>query len=162
LSKPSGQYRFLEPNAKAAYTQQWDLSLQREFGLNWLVDMSYVGTRGVNLLQTIDPNQPIPGSTAVNTRRPYFAVAPDLTLSVGASSGASTYHSLQAKLQKRLSRGLYFLTSYTLSKNISEGDSNFANGTPGVSSLGQAQNPLNRRAERSLSDFDQLHRFVTS
>ena len=162
LNSPSGQYRFLEPNSKAAYVQQWDLSLQREFGSSWLVDTSYVGTRGLNILQIVDPNQPVPGPGAISNRRPYFAVAPDLTLSVGASSGASTYHSLQAKLQKRLSRGLYFLTSYTLSKNISEGDSNFSNGTPGVSNLGQAQNPLNRRAERSLSDTDQLHRFVTS
>jgi hypothetical protein len=162
LNNPSGLYRFLEPTAKAAYAQEWSLSLQREFGSNWLVDLSYVGTRGIGILQIIDPNQPVPGPTAVNTRRPYFAVAPDLTLSVGASSGASTYHSLQAKLQKRLSRGLYFLTSYTFSKNISDGDSNFSNGTPGVTLLGQAQNPLNRRAERSPSDTDQTHRFVTS
>jgi len=162
LSNPSGQYRFIEPNAVAAYAQQWDLSLQREFGANWLIDTSYVGTRGLHILQIIDPNQPIPGAGAIANRRPLFAAAPNLTLSVGASSGASTYHSLQAKLHKRLSRGFYFLTSYTLSKNISDGDSNFSNGTPGVALLGQAQDALNRRRERSLSDTDQLHRLVTS
>ncbi len=162
LNDPSGQYRFIEPNAVTAYAQQWDLSLQREFGSNWLIDASYVGTRGLHILQIIDPNQPFPGPGAIANRRPLFAVAPNLTLSVGASSGASTYHSLQAKLQKRLSRGFYFLASYTLSKNISDGDSNFSNGTPGVGLLGQAQNSLNRRAERSLSDTDQLHRMVTS
>jgi outer membrane receptor protein involved in Fe transport len=162
LRDPSGQYRFIEPNAKTAYAQQWDLSLQREFGANWMIDAAYVGTRGLHVLQIIDPNQPIPGPGAIANRRPLFAVAPNLTLSVGASSGASTYHSLQAKLQKRLSRGFYFLTSYTLSKNISDGDSNFSNGTPGVALLGQAQDANNRRAERSLSDTDQLHRMVTS
>lgn len=162
LNDPSALYRFIEPNAVAAYTQQWDFSLQREFGSNWLVDTSYVGTRGLHILQIIDPNQPAPGPGAIANRRPYFAVAPNLTLSVGASSGASTYHSLQAKLQKRLSKGVYFLTSYTLSKNISDGDSNFSNGTPGVALLGQSQDSLNRRAERSLSDTDQLHRLVTS
>ena len=162
LNDPSGQYRFIEPNAVTAYTQQWDFSLQREFGSSWLIDTSYVGTRGLHILQIIDPNQPIPGPGAIPNRRPYFGTAPNLTLSVGASSGASTYHSLQAKLQKRLSKGFYFLTAYTLSKNISDGDSNFSNGTPGVALLGQAQDALNRRAERSLSDTDQLQRMVTS
>jgi hypothetical protein len=162
LSNPSGQYRFIEPNAKAAYAQQWDLSLQREFRNNWLTDLSYVGTRGLNILQIIDPNQPIPGPGTIASRRPYASLAPNLTLSVGASSGSSVYHSLQAKVQKRFSHGFYFLSSYTLSKNISYGDSNFSNGTPGVGSLGQAQNALNRHAERSLSDTDQLQRLVTS
>lgn len=162
LNNPSALYRLIEPNAKTAYAQQWDLSLQREFGANWMIDAAYVGTRGLHILQIIDPNQPIPGPGAIANRRPFFAVAPNLTLSVGASSGASTYHSFQGKIQKRLSYGLYFLTSYTLSKNISDGDSNFSNGTPGVALLGQAQNAQNRRAERSLSDTDQLHRMVTS
>lgn len=162
LNNPSGQYRLIEPNAVAAYTQQWDLSLQREFGSNWLIDTAYVGTRGLHILQIIDPNQPVPGPGAIAARRPLFAVAPNLTLSVGASSGASTYHSLQAKLQKRLSKGIYFLTAYTWSKAISDGDSNFSNGTPGVALLGQAQDALNRRAERGLSDTDQLHRLVTN
>ncbi|MBL8211554.1 MAG: carboxypeptidase regulatory-like domain-containing protein [Bryobacterales bacterium] len=162
LSNANGLYRFIEPNAQSAYAQQWDFNVQREFGSNWLADVAYVGTRGLHILQIIDPNQPVPGPGAIANRRPYFAVAPNMTLSVGASSGASTYHSLQAKLQKRLSHGFYFLSSYTLSKNISDGDSNFSNGTPGVALLGQAQDSQNRRAERSLSDTDQLHRMVTS
>jgi hypothetical protein len=162
LRNPSALHRLIEPNAKTAYAQQWDLSLQREFGSNWMIDAAYVGTRGLHILQIIDPNQAIPGPGTIASRRPFFAVAPNLTLSVGASSGASTYHSFQGKIQKRLSHGFYFLTSYTLSKNISDGDSNFSNGTPGVALLGQAQDARNRRAERSLSDTDQLHRMVTS
>ncbi|HTM51647.1 MAG TPA: carboxypeptidase regulatory-like domain-containing protein [Bryobacteraceae bacterium] len=162
INNPSGQYRWIMYNSVAAYAQTWDLSLQREFGQHWLVDAAYVGTKGTNLLEITDPNQPVPGPGAIGPRRPLFALAPNLTTNVGESVGNSTYHSFQLKVQKRLSSGFYMLGSYTLSKNIGDVDSNFSNGVPGVGNLGSAQNSRNRSADRSLTDTDIPQRLVLS
>ena len=39
--------------------------------------------------------------------------------SINENAGSSTFHSFQAKLEKRFSAGIWFLGSYTLSKLIS-------------------------------------------
>jgi Carboxypeptidase regulatory-like domain len=64
---------------------------------------------------------------------------------------ASNYNSLQVSLEKRASKGLQFLLAYTYSKSIDS-----------ASTFEEIQNPLNDRANRSLSLFDARHRFVIS
>ncbi|MBM3764562.1 MAG: TonB-dependent receptor [Acidobacteria bacterium] len=162
VANPSGLYRQIDYGAVAAYAQSWDLSLQREFAGNWLIDAAYVGAKGTHLLEITDPNQAAPGPGAINPRRPLFALAPNVTTAVGASVGNSIYHGFQLKVQKRFAKGFYVLGSYTNSKVIGSVDSNFSNAVPGVASFGQAQNALNRRAERSLSDTDVPQRLVVS
>ena len=67
----------------------------------------------------------------------------------------SIYHSFQLKAEKRFSRGLQFLLTYTLSKSIDDASVQGLTGfLGGYSSL---QNPNNRRLERSLSQFDSTH-----
>ena len=162
VTNPSGQYRQIAYDAVSANAQTWDLSLQREFGQGWLIDAAYVGAKGTHLLEVTDPNQAVPGAGAINPRRPLFALAPNVTTAVGMSVGNSIYHSFQLKVQRRFAKGFYVLGSYTKSKVIGSVDSNFSNAVPGVSSFGQAQNALDRRAERSLSDTDVPQRLVVS
>jgi hypothetical protein len=160
LNNPFGQIRMVDPNVVPAYAQQWNFTLQREFKSNWLVEAGYLGTKGTHLLLGTDADQPVPGAGAIANRRPLFAVAPNVTTSVAKSVGDSIYHSLQAKLEKRFSHGLSLVGSYTLSKNIDDGDGNFSDGVTGVSSFGTPQNPFNLRGERGLASSDQRNRFV--
>lgn len=62
--------------------------------------------------------------------------------------GNSTYHSLQAKYQKRMTNGLTALVSYTWSKAMSD--------------MFTPQNNYDRRAERAVSSFDATHRLTTT
>ncbi|MGA7633655.1 MAG: hypothetical protein WCB11_23075, partial [Terriglobales bacterium] len=39
-------------------TQQWNLSVQRQLGGNWVLEVGYVGTKGTRLRSTFDPDQP--------------------------------------------------------------------------------------------------------
>jgi len=71
--------------------------------------------------------------------------------------GNSNYHSLQSRLERRYSRGLDFTLSYTWSKTIDDAaDGNWAGGA-----LTQ-RNAYCRACDRSLTSYDQAHRFVGS
>jgi hypothetical protein len=61
----------------------------------------------------------------------------------------SAYNALQVMAEKRFSHGLQFQGSYTFGKSIDN-----------ASSFENLLNPLNPRANRSLSLFDARHRFV--
>jgi hypothetical protein len=83
-------------------------------------------------------------------------------LGVNENKGNSTYHSLQAKAEQRLSHGLWFLASYTLSKLITDADSTqsgmFQGGLQGVISPFQAQ----RNKALSVMDTPQSLSFALS
>ena len=78
-------------------------------------------------------------------------------------TGNSTYHAMQAQLNKRFAQGLSFLVSYTVSKNITDADS----AGPGVSGfIGTnsfiGQNSYNRHAEKAVSQLDTPQALVAS
>src|SRR5579872_4317558 len=50
---------FVVPN-----TQQWNLTLQRELGRRWVLEVGYVGTRGIHLRETRDAIQSVDASPA--------------------------------------------------------------------------------------------------
>lgn len=68
---------------------------------------------------------------------------------------SSIYHSLQLRAEKRLSRGIQFLVTYTLSKSID--DSSVQGLTSWLGGAAVLQDPNNRSLERSLSQFDATH-----
>jgi len=74
------------------------------------------------------------------------------------SASSSSYHSLQIRSEKRLSHGLMWLSSYTLSKSLD--DASAFIGT--ASEPGMPQDSTHLRSERGFSNFDARHRFVTS
>jgi hypothetical protein len=78
-------------------------------------------------------------------------------------TGNSTYHAMQLQLNKRVSEGLTFLVSYTVSKNITDADS----AGPGVSGfIGTnsfiGENSYNRKAEKAVSQLDTPQSLVAS
>jgi len=77
--------------------------------------------------------------------------------------GQSTYHALEAKLERRFHNGLNLLASYTFSKTLTDADSAYAGLTSFNSSdTFTAQNPHDLRSEKALSYQDVPHMFVLS
>src|SRR5262245_29525995 len=68
----------------------------------------------------------------------------------GDKSGHSSYHAMVIKADRRFSNGLMLQWNYTLSKILTDSDTYFAN-------AGGAQDQYNRRAEKSIGQFDQTH-----
>jgi hypothetical protein len=78
-------------------------------------------------------------------------------------TGNSTYHAMQLQANKRLSSGLSFLVSYTVSKNLTDADS----AGPGVSGFVGTnefigQNSYDRSAEKAVSELDTPQTLVAS
>jgi hypothetical protein len=148
----------IQKNFVGAYTNEWSFSVQRELADNLLLEVSYVGNESHKLPTSWNINQAIPGPGAVNSRRPYAGWG-SITGGFISSIGNSNYHSFQTRVERRFSRGLSFLMSYTWSKAIDQG-ANIS--TSANNSGGFGQDARNLSAERGLSDFNVPHRLVAS
>jgi hypothetical protein len=165
-------------------TQQWNLTVQRELGRDWFMELGYVGTKGTRLRSTYDPDQGtlataqtpvvVPGQGCTNLkaqglsctitdttvenaslRAPYIGIAPG-DFEEFAPNSDSHYNALQATLAHRFGKGLYYQSAYTWSKSIDDVS------TASVAFLTRVNNQNDAAASRGLSDFDRRQRFVTS
>jgi Carboxypeptidase regulatory-like domain len=167
----------LDPNLSLPYAQDWNLNVERSLGSNWLLEISYVGTKGTKLPRFIEGNPAVfvPGATTQNNaeqRRLYSGCtlaqpSPCTYSSVGliAGNSNSTYHALQTSLRKRFVRDFSMLVSYTLSKTLDDVSSFNITGSASQSTAGEndlAQNPFDLSPEHGRSMFDARHRFVLS
>jgi hypothetical protein len=148
---------YLSSDYKTPYIQQWSFGIQSQLASDWAVEVNYVGAKGSRLSDLhLFGNQAAPGTTDLQSRRPYVDFGPTLYTS---SNGRSNYNSLQSKLTKRFTHGLSLLTSYTFahSNNTAEGDEGFGGGSGNV-----AQNDNDLEGEYGRSYTDARHRLVIS
>jgi Carboxypeptidase regulatory-like domain len=164
-------------NFKVPNTQQWNFTIQRSLGKNWVLEAGYVGTHAIHLRETRDaiqsrnatPTNPVnvtlaDGSTdqiTANTLDNAIARTPTPGLNgysgyqLFANDAYSHYHSLQTTVSRRWSRG-YFQAAYTWSKSTDA----TSTGNTAFNTAYNDQSNIN--ASRGLSDFDRPHRFVVS
>jgi hypothetical protein len=148
----------IQRNLRTAYMQHWNANVQRQVGRNGILELAYVGSKGTKLLTARDINQPQP--SALPPGLP-FVPRPDPRfddIDLLESRANSNYHSLQARFQQRLSKGLATLVSYTFSKSVDDASNFFSSaGDPNF-----PQNSYDLRAERGRSNFDVRHRLSAS
>jgi hypothetical protein len=139
-------------NLRTPYMQQWNLGVQRQLGNPRVIEIAYVGSKGTRLVDSRNINQPRP---SVNRQNP--GPNPNFSeIDIIESQANSTYHSLQARFQQRLSQGLSMLASYTFAKSIDDASGFFnTTGDPNF-----PQNAYDLGAERGRSDFDIRQRFT--
>ena len=148
--------------------QQWNVNVQREILSNTSVTLAYVGSRGDHLQQQRDVNPVLPrtlanGTVVYGTRagtqtvsnprlNPVFAA-----LTTGNTLSTSSYHSLQAALNRRFERGIQSQVSYTLSRcrDTSSGNSLFEGGTV-------ATNPYDPAYDEGPCLIDRTHNLRAS
>jgi carboxypeptidase family protein len=152
---------FMDRGMRSPYTHQFGVSVQWEAISNTLLEVGYSGARGVKLTQLYNLNQPVFNPATGQFTVPFPGFSNNGAIAAGLhliqTTGQSYYHSMQASVTKRLSHGLSFLASYTLSKSID------TNSGPLTGDL--AANPgdqQDHRLNRGLSDWDRKHRFVYS
>lgn len=121
----------LDPHLKLPYTLEWNVAIEQALGRQQTFTASSIGSAGRRLIMTTnfpDPN-------------PNFGQANLVT-----NGGDSNYDALQLQFQRRLSRGLQVLSSYTWSHSLDTG------------SQGQAYlSGVNTNVNYGNSDFDIRH-----
>jgi len=136
----------IDPNFRVGYSQNWQMSVQRDLPGALVAIVTYLGIKGTRAMQEFLPNT-----------YPAGAVNPCPFCPTGfayiASNGNSTRESGQVQLRRRLHNGFTANLTYTYSKAIDDA----ALGGRGQGSSVIAQNWLDLGAERGLSPFDQRH-----
>jgi hypothetical protein len=135
---------------RTAYSQQWNLSVQRQVGGNLVVEGSYVGGKGTKLYTNWRGNAAPPGPGAVNPRRPFPQFG---TITESNPRGASTYHAMQWRVERRFVNGFSLLTSYAWGKSIDDSST--------LITLSQ-HNPFDLRQEKGRSEYDLRHNLTVT
>ena len=153
-------------NFKNETIYEGDLSVEYQFASNYVLDIGYAGTRSHHLLaeRQLGASGNGLGSVKVTDNSFGCAAPPCFFNDVRTFEGRanSAYDSLQAKLEKRYSKGLIGTLAYTWSHNRDNSSGLF--GSPGDQrgSVGGPLNALNLNADRSDSALDHRHTFVAS
>jgi hypothetical protein len=169
-----------KPDGVTPYTEQYTLSIQRQFGNSTVVTGSYVGSESHHLLTLVEANpgnpalclsvsqlsQVAPGSPTCGpfAESNVFTTAsgqvingtrPVLGSNFGSvdwltTAGNGNYNALQLSI-RHTSRRLELQAGYTYSKSLDNS-----------SSISEQLNPYNYRATYAPSAFDLKHNFVVS
>jgi hypothetical protein len=147
----------------------WSLSVQRELGSNYIVELGYTGNRSYHQLRQSQANpgilSPAQAAAVIASGRPNDANVQRLNPAWGArnlleTSANGEYHAGYLKFDKRMSRGLLLGANYTWSANFSDNDEAFTSADISPWSSQLPQDFFNVRNEWSRSAFDRPHRFV--
>jgi hypothetical protein len=155
---------------RTTYVQQYNFGIQQQLAANLLLDLAYVGNRGLKLPAFRNLN-PIaysfnPQGAPVAGLRTLDSLGLRGDIQYLENMGISNYNSLQARLERRFSGGLTLLASYTWGKALTDSVDHLSTSGAGngvdVGAFRELQNPNNRRAEYGPAEFDVTHRFVVS
>lgn len=161
---PRDAQTLIAPNLINPYFQRWSLGIQRELPYNFLVDVSYVGSKGTKLFINEDGNPLVrpelritpAGYTGPTTGR-YDNLQGGRT--VRTNGGSSSYHSGQLNVVRRFSKNFSMTAAYTYSKLLDNASEVFAQGgvSTGISFFAVPSLFGGNARERAPSLFDRTH-----
>jgi hypothetical protein len=182
----AASYYFLPLDAHHPYMQQWGLSLERQFGHDWVVTADYLGNKTTHLRAgrelnpavyipgtwsgsgscgtlTVSPGTGKPCSSTGNTqnRRTLSQLNPATgpfysTLSFLDDGDNSNYNALRLSAKHRFSHNFSILSVYTWSHCLQDAE-------PIGNKISTTEsNPNSRIADFGSCDFDLRHNFVNS
>lgn len=133
------------------YIQSWNFTIERKLPMDIVGSVAYVGTQTTHQFADLDVNAAAP--LAGNAGRPYARTV-GRTTSTNMWDGylSANYHSLQASVNKQLSRGLLLKGAYTWSKAINMTDDD------GWAGVGWNWGPVFHR-NRAAAGYDRTHVF---
>ena len=117
FSTLNARVNYIPKDNPTGNVQSWHVSVQRELLPNLLVDVGYVGNKSRDIMILGDYNQARPNGPTENAtlqaRRPIPGFQ---EIQIAFGGGKGDYHALQVKVERRYSRGLYLLNSFTWSR----------------------------------------------
>jgi hypothetical protein len=137
---PANTMLVADPHLKLPRTYEWNVAVEQSLGNNQSLSLTYVGAVGRDLLRITN----------------LFNVNPNfLVLELTDNSATSDYHALQVKFQRRFSRGLQALASYSFSHSM-----DIASTDSSASEVNTPRMVSSPDTDRGDSDFDIQHSFT--
>ncbi|HEY0264665.1 MAG TPA: TonB-dependent receptor [Granulicella sp.] len=131
------------PTYRSGYLEQFNIAIQHDFSGNTLT-LAYVGSLGRHLHSTFNINRApgcytlaaanAPGGCASNTNanRLYYSRLPGVTtIGEDQTTGASSFHSLQATFERRFSHGFGFNANTTWAHLLDNSNAAISGGSGG-------------------------------
>jgi hypothetical protein len=114
-----------DPNNRPAVSNQWNISIQHQFGNSMTLQAAYVGQNNDHLMVPVNASQGVLNPNGTVSPSPYLAGNPTLaadgpTDKLTITDGIQNYNALQVSFQKRLGNGLEFQANYTWSKCLTD------------------------------------------
>ena len=104
------------PKNKIPYAIEYNLGIEQQLQEHITLKVDYVGSVGKHQYVDMNANTAVtPGSGPAQARAKYPQYGP---FSDSENMGSSSYNALQIELNKQMSNGLTFKTSYTMSKSL--------------------------------------------
>jgi hypothetical protein len=147
----------VSPNFASAYTQQSSLSVERQLGNNFSMELGGIYSRSLKLPRAVDVNllpAPIDPTLGIPVwSSPSDFVNPNIAENnIFESVGNAWYYAGTAELRKRFNRSFTLAGNYTFSRAIDDvEDYNYEF---------EAFNQTDLRADRGLSSYNQKHRVM--
>jgi Carboxypeptidase regulatory-like domain/TonB dependent receptor-like, beta-barrel len=151
---------WVDATRKSPYALNWNLSIQRTFVSNYLIELSYTGNSSVNGFENRELNtisydwannlrltNPVQFSAFLSNPQIYRPYPNFGSITFRTNGARSNYHAGTIKLDKRFSRGLSFITFYTYSKGIDSSSTNML---------------ISRDLDRAESANNRTHQFTGS
>jgi Cna protein B-type domain./TonB-dependent Receptor Plug Domain. len=132
-------------------TYVWNFGIQRQLPWDMILDVAYVGSRGIHLFlnEELNPLNPTTGLRIHPDRGP---------IQPRTNAGDSNYHSLQTRLERGFRSGVLFRFAYTWSKAIDDVNSEVFVTSGGTSRTSDLLDLFGgRRADRSVASYHVPH-----
>jgi len=151
---PTTAQVYIPLNYKNGYIESWNLAVQRQLPWEFVIDVAYVGSHGVDTPAAVNLNagQTINGGAASQPFYAQYGTTASITQYFAAFS--STFNSLQVKFDRRFTSGLIMTTAFTWQKAM-----DFQSGDDGGLDFYAGQG-LARNYARA--DFDRKYNFIQS
>jgi Carboxypeptidase regulatory-like domain len=135
--------RAFDPHLKLPYSLEWDVALEKAISQRQTVKLTYLGALGRRMLRD---------DVAANTN----PTTNDMfgTIYVTRNNAYANYNALQVQFQRRLSRGLEALVSYSWAHSLDINSSDITYESPDISST-----IYNIHQDYGSSDYDIRHSF---
>jgi len=129
---------------KQSYTETWNFNIQQGFGQNSVLQLGYIGNRGLHLSPFQELNRLVPGTTV--RQNPKFG-----TITNFFDGAIADYNGLQVTFKQRLTKGFTVNVNYTWSHALDEGG--VSNGPATTAN----QDDHKFRNEYGSADYDVRH-----
>jgi Carboxypeptidase regulatory-like domain/TonB dependent receptor len=153
-----------DPKIRPAVSNQWNFSIQHQFGNSTTLQVAYVGQNNDHLMVPINASQGVLNPDGTVSTSPYLAGNPALaalapTDKLTNSNGIQNYNAMQVSLQKRLSSGLEFQFNYTWSKCLTDSIGYYGGYGQGGGNYYYWQNAYNAHSYYGPCYYDVPHAF---